>query len=110
MMHFVKNLFLVLLLGGCPSNWRKQDTVMESVALTFTVIDMKQTKQITANCSEANPILGECGQNVDYRVYFASVILVEMVVARLLSESLRATFIGAWAGAEGATIWDNWRN
>lgn len=97
------------MLAGCPSDWQRRDTALEVAALTFTAVDMSQTRDIVRSCDEANPILGRCGENIDYRIYFGAVIVLEMVVARLLPADWRAPFIGAWAGAEGATVWDNWR-
>jgi hypothetical protein len=101
-----KALLLLACLAGC-SNWRARDTVLETTLIGLTVVDWHQTKDITARCSEINPIIGECGQRMNMHVYFVSVIALEMIVGRLLSPSWRSVLHGAWIGAEGATVWDN---
>lgn len=99
---------LLLALCGCfPKDWRKQDQALENASLVFLMVDWQQTMDITANCSEANPIIGECGQRVDPAIYFPVVLLGSVVVSRLLSPSLRTAFQGALLGAEVATVWDN---
>lgn len=105
----MKSLLLLLTLTACPADWSKKDTALESVALTMTTTDLFQTHNITDNCTESNPIIGDCGQRVDYRLYFLSVTVIEVVVSRLLPANSRSVFMGAWGGAEAATVWDNYR-
>jgi hypothetical protein len=63
---------------------------------------------ITENCSEINPVIGECGERVSPHLYFPVVMVGFMVVSRLLPESYRTAFQGALFGGELATTWDNW--
>lgn len=96
-----------MLLGACPGNWRARDTVLESTAVVLTVVDWQQTKSITANCSEINPIIGKCGQRMNMHAYFISVLILEVVVSRLLPTDWRSTFHGVWIGVEATTVYDN---
>lgn len=100
-------LILALALTGCPSNWRKRDTVLEVGLIGLTVADWNQTRDITRNCSEINPIIGQCGRRVNMHLYFATVLAAEIVAARLLGQDWRSLLHGAWIGAEAATVYDN---
>ena len=95
------------LLSGCPSDWRKRDTVLEVGLVGVTAVDWYQTRDITRHCSEINPIIGECGRRVNMHVYFVGTIILEMVTARLISKDWRSVLHGAWLGVEGATVYDN---
>ncbi len=103
----MRALLLILLLAGCPANWRHRDSAAETALFTVTTIDWSQTRGITANCSESNPIIGECGDRVNIHVYFVGVLLTELLVARLLPSHWRSVLHGAWIGAETATVIDN---
>ncbi len=101
-------IFCVLLLSACPGDWRKRDTIREHGLIAITAVDWYQTVDITKACRESNPIIGECGERVNMHLYFASVLVIQSIVARLLSPDYRGFMQGAWIGAEGATVWDNW--
>lgn len=100
-------LVLVLSLCACPGNWRARDTVLEGGLIGLTVVDWHQTKDITRNCSEINPIIGECGQRVNMHVYFISVLILEVITSRLLPPEWRSPFQAAWIGVEATTVYDN---
>ncbi len=55
----MKALFLVFLVacGG----WSKTDTLRELSFAGVTTADWIQTRQITSDCTEMNPIIGQCG-------------------------------------------------
>ncbi len=69
--------------------------------------DWSQTGSIVRNCSEINPIIGECGQRMNMHAYFMSVLLIEIIASRLLPTEWRSTFHGAWIGVEATTVYDN---
>lgn len=77
--------------------------------LVTLATDWAQTVWITEDCSEHNPILGECGERVPHYVYFPVMIAGSMIISRVLPEWYRGVFQGAVTGAEAATIWDNER-
>lgn len=100
-------LVLVLSLCACPGNWRTSDTILESTLVGITIVDWHQTVKITEGCREINPIIGECGQRVNMHLYFASVLILQGIVGRLISPDWRSTMHGAWIGVESAVVYDN---
>lgn len=99
---------LLLTLAACPSDWSKRDTLLEGAAITVTIIDWKQSRRYARDCTELNPIIGECGERMGVDAYFLSAILVEGIVSRLLPTHWRPAFQGVWLGAEGATVIGNY--
>lgn len=107
----MKRLLLALaawtgcLAPGCTATGRQ-------VALTFTTVgtltlDWMQTRDITRNCSELNPVLGECGQNFPVDVYFPLVIVGTLAAAAAFPK-WSDVILGAMTGAEASTVWRNW--
>jgi hypothetical protein len=105
----VRTLILLLLLSGCPGDWRRRDTLLEAGSIGLTVLDWQQTRDITKNCTEINPVIGECGQRLNMHVYFVAVVALEILAARLADPDNRTLLHGAWIGVEGATTWRNWK-
>ena len=103
----VRLLLIATLLAGCPSNWRTRDTIGEGTLLTITAVDWYQTMGIIRNCSESNPIIGECGERVNMHVYFISALIIQGIASRLMPSHWRGVLQGAWIGAETATVIDN---
>lgn len=100
---------LLLLLVGCPGDWTRGDTAREAALLGTTLIDWHQTRSVVVpNCSEQNPILGSCGQNVDVDMYFAGSIALEMVVVRVLPHRYREAAHWVLIGVEADTVWRNY--
>jgi hypothetical protein len=100
-------LFCVLLLTACPGDWRRRDTIREHGLIAITLVDWYQTVDITKNCNESNPIIGKCGERVNMHLYFATVLVLQGIVGRLISPDWRTFLHGTWIGVEGATVWDN---
>lgn len=104
----MKALALALAFVGCtPQNWRTRDSLTEATLFAVTMYDWNQTVSITRNCSESNPIIGPCGERVNMHAYFASTLVLEVIVSRILDNTWRPLFQGAWIGAETATVIDN---
>lgn len=70
----MRRLALVLtLLAGC--GWTTRQKAMATTATALLAIDWKQTYTITRRCTEGNPLLGNCGQNIPVEAYFSMVII-----------------------------------
>jgi hypothetical protein len=83
--------------------------LMEGAVVGVTIADWNQTVGITRDCGEANPILGPCGERVNLHLYFASFLVLQGIVNRLIGPEYRPVVQGGILGAEAATVWDNWR-
>jgi hypothetical protein len=109
-MRSMQVLALVVLASCGPKNWRTQDMLLEGAVVASTIADWNQTVGITRDCREANPIIGECGERVNPHLYFASFLVIQGIVTRLLPPHYRPVIQGGITGTELATVWDNWRN
>ncbi len=97
--------------SGCAAGrgWSRADTAAQFAFAATQAIDEVQTRDwIAPHCAEANPIIGQCGENVPVTVYMAGALVLEMTVAAMLPPSWRRVFEGAALGVEGDVIWGNW--
>lgn len=94
---------------GCLSP-AQRTTGLAMAAVTTLAIDWHQTRAITRNCNELNPIIGPCGERVSVDLYFPLVIAGTLVLAAALDRPWGDMVLAGVAGAEGATIWSNWAN
>lgn len=50
-----------------------RDVALQGAFTTALVADALQTQVITARCTEANPVIGRCGELVPLDVYFPGI-------------------------------------
>lgn len=103
-MHVKALALSLVLLAGC--GWTTRQKALGIVTTGLLVIDWKQTYTVTGRCTEANPVLGPCGERFPVDAYFPMVIMTTLFAAHLLP-TWREVLLGAVSGAEGATVWDN---
>jgi hypothetical protein len=97
---------VVVAMLGC-SHWSRKDTALEASFAIVTTIDWAQTAEVTAACSETNPILGWCGQRMPVGVYFPVALAVHAAVSALLPPTARTIFQAASTGMETNTaLWN----
>lgn len=101
-------LLLAAGLSGCLGTWNTRDKVLEAGVVAVTMADWSQTRYVTAQCAEINPIIGECGHRFNQNAYFISALVIQAVVAGLIGQDYRPVFLGSWLGAEGSTVWSNY--
>ena len=100
---------MALLLGSCVS-WTRADVQREGAFGTLMATDMMQTLTITEECSEINPIIGNCGQNVNPLIYFPITMALHVLVMHLLPPNWRSSFQYISIGAELSTVVTNEMN
>lgn len=99
-------LAAALSLGACHQ-WSPMNTVAESAFAVEIAIDASQTRFITKDCNEINPIVGKCGQRVPFYVYLPLAFLTHWAIAAALPPSWRPWFQAVTAGVEGTVVYDN---
>jgi hypothetical protein len=100
------NIALIALIG-C-GGIQKKDIALETAFAGALVLDYKQTQQITDQCFEWNPIIGQCGQRVPPTIYFLLGTLIHAgVTAVIPNGSWRTLFQGLTLGIEAETIHTN---
>lgn len=100
-------IVIALALSGC--GWTARQATLAATSTALLAADWKQTRGITAQCLELNPLLGECGERFPVNVYFPLVMVANLGIAHLLGP-WREVQLGAVTGAEAATVWSNWRS
>lgn len=91
-------LIVFLFACGCAGRFSRTDVVMQGGVATVLVLDYLQTRQITVDGLESNPIMGSRGERMPPVVYFPSVLAVHTLVMMLLPGEWRtATQIGTVA-------------
>lgn len=75
-------------------DWTTADTVRESAVVVASVADWGQTLAIesTPNCYEMNTLLGRHPSRAKVNAYFASGIVLHVLIARMLPEKWRHAF------------------
>ncbi len=102
-------LILVLLSGCAAQRWTKVDTAIQVGFTTSLAVDYVQTRNITADGRESNPIMGSHGERVNPTLYFASVAVMHFVAARYLPPTYRRLLTLAVTGTQAHTITVNAR-
>ncbi len=101
-------LALSLALASC-AGWRPANYATEASFVALIAVDWGQTRKITRECAETNPILGKCGQRFPVDAWMPLVIGIHLVTSMLLTPRLRDWWQGITGGAEGAGVWINLR-
>ncbi len=79
------------------------------LGVTATLLaDWHQTRRITANCLEANPIMGRCGEKLSPDIYFPVAIVAHATLARLLPRPYGRILQGLTIGKQLHTVGRNW--
>jgi len=102
----MRQWLLILGLAGCE-RWTKHDTALELSFVGTAALDWRQTVTITGDCSEANPMIGPCGNVVPANAYFPIAIVVHAVVAAALPRTWRTAFQAFTVGLEAGAIVHN---
>lgn len=98
---------LPIVLASCAT-WTGADTAREIVYGTATVLDWGQTQRITAACSEANPLIGQCGRGIGPGIYFPVMLVAHVLVSAGLPRGWREAWQYLGIGSEGGTVLTNW--
>jgi hypothetical protein len=77
---------------------------MQSALFAESIIDAEQTVGITKNCTEANPLVGRCGQRMPEVAAGAVMLGAELLVTWALPRRWRMAWEGLCVGAEGLNI------
>lgn len=104
----MRSLALCFALTACGGmQWH--DAALEAGFIGATVLDMKQTEVITADCHEGNPIIGECGQHISPTAYFPLALAAHLVVTMLIPNGpCRTAWQGFTFGLESTVVFNNW--
>lgn len=103
---------VLVLLCGCVrpgQGWQPHATVLAGVYAASALVDEQQTEYITRECTEANTIIGRCGEGVSPRVFFPVIVGLTVGAASVLREPYRTILLAAQASASvHANVW-NWQ-
>jgi hypothetical protein len=105
----ILTLLVIGFLGAC-GGWSKRDTLRELAFTGVTSADWYQTNSIVQTCSEQNPIMGHCGQNIRPNFYMPAAIVLHALVSAALPGKYRDAWQYTTLGAEGLQVWSNYRN
>jgi hypothetical protein len=99
---------MALAVTAC-GGWTKRDTLGELSYVTVATMDWQQTRTITQDCDETNPIIGRCGQNVPMDVYFPVTTVAHVLVSAVLPKGWwRTSWQSLTVGVEVSTVWSNY--
>lgn len=101
---------ILCLLPSLPAradSWTKADTALEGSFAALLIADYFQTRQITDDGMESNPIIGDDGRTCPPEIYFPAIALAHFAVARTLPGRWRTLFQGVTIGLEIDTIHTN---
>lgn len=103
----MKALALILFIACTPT---QRATTLAVASTALLSADWHQTRTgVTPLCQEQNPIIGPCGENVSPDIYFPAAIVAHVALGIVLPKHWRAVWFAAVAGAQGSTVWSNWR-
>jgi hypothetical protein len=97
---------LLALSVGCGS-WTRADVARQVTFGVTMAADAVQTIEITADCDEINPVIGQCGENVPVIPYFIGTMMIHTMLAHLLRGSKRSAFQWVSIGVEAGTVVNN---
>lgn len=99
----------IVLAACCPSKWTTTDSALEGgVAATFAA-DYVQTRAITRNSFEENPIMGRSGERIPPEVYFPVAMGIHAAAMIALPPKYRRAAQLMSIGFETMTVANNWR-
>jgi hypothetical protein len=91
------------------SRWSAPNYAGEGAFVALLAVDWGQTKKITRDCVESNPILGRCGHRVPVDVWMPLAALLHLAVSLALPPRALDWWQGVTGGAEAAAVWINLR-
>lgn len=101
-------LILPALVAAACGGWSKKDTALELGMIPAVAADWTQTQAITERCSEGNPVIGECGQNVSLGWYFPATLIAHgLISAALPAGWWRTAWQALTLGIEVKTVHSN---
>ncbi len=106
--HKIRGSYYLAALALVGCGWTPKHVAGAAVSTALLAADWYQTRGITRDCLELNPVIGRCGENVPVDIYFPVVMLTQVALAHAVGADWRPVLLGAVAGAEGATVWSNW--
>lgn len=115
MLRILFSLFLALAACGhtfsegrvsnpSDSRWSNTSTALLVSSSAILLWDYAQTRGITRDCRESNPIMGNCGQRMTADAYFALVIPVHILGSFIIPKDYRHAYQGAVLGVEANAI------
>lgn len=95
---------------GQKATWDTFDTICELTYLGFCYADMKQTLDIKNHkrLFENNILLGHHPSDKNIKIYFASIAVIQPIIAYMLPKRYRASFNGFTIGVEWMCVWGNY--
>jgi len=101
---------LLLLTGTAHAEpWTALDVTLQLTTSAVLVADWAQTRAITGDCSEANPIMGLCGEKLSPDIYFPVVIVGHALLMHALPRSWRRVAQGITIGVQAHTVHSNYQ-
>jgi len=100
----MRALLLALSVGCAPA----LDVAGEVAFGAALAADYVQTRQITRDGYEGNPLIGRWGERTSPEAYFAAAALLHAGVAILLPRPWRQVWQGGWCVVEGVAVWNNY--
>ncbi len=94
-----------------PDPWTKDEVTMQSLAIGLNVMDWGQTLDISDKPDEyyeTNFILGEHPSRSEVNMYFASLIVSELLITHLLPTKYRKYWLGLNVGVAGSMVKNNY--
>lgn len=105
---FKRSTLLALMLTSGCTRYPKADALFEGGVVASMAADMATTYTATRWCTEANPIIGHCGDRMPVAVYFPLVAAVHLGISYLIPPGRwRTGFQALIIGVEGHAAFRN---
>jgi hypothetical protein len=104
----MKKLIAALALTSACASWRPSHYAAEGAFVAVTLLDWSQTRGITHDCIESNPIIGKCGERAPLAFYFPVTLALHWAVSALLPARARGWWQGVSLGVESEVVVTNW--
>lgn len=101
----MRMLLALSLAAACTPTQRT--VALGTVSTALLAVDWHQSRGITRQCLELNPLIGPCGERTSPDVYFPAVTMIHLAIGALLPSDARDAWFGAIGGLEAATVWSN---
>ncbi|MBW2178751.1 MAG: hypothetical protein JRG81_00015 [Deltaproteobacteria bacterium] len=95
-----------------PDPWTKDQIIMQGVLSSLNIVDWGQTLDIADRPDEyreINPILGDHPDRGDVNIYFASTMILKVLVTHLLPTEYREYWLGGNIALSGYFVHHNHR-